>query len=133
MSSLTRLLYEPIQAFLDSQVLINRKTQAIVEQYTNTPDFVFKTPYKNQMRTIQIPALTMAHVPSLSHRRMKVRMYVGTEMRKKSGRTVFHLTSAKRRKSQYKIVFTIESTPSSGLQRLQQHCSEQIASQQVPH
>ena len=124
-SSLTRLLYEPVQAFLDSQVLINRKTRAIVQQYTKKPDFVLKTPCGHNTRTIKIPALTMAHVPSLSHKRMTVRMNVCTKRHKKRGRTVFRLVSG-RRKSQYKISFTIESKSSFGLQGLQKHCSEQI-------
>ena len=135
-SSLTRLLYAPIQAFLDSQVLTNRQTRKMVQHYTNKPDFVLTMPYQNQERTIQVPALTMAHVPSLSHRRMKVQMYVCTKRvrtkRHPKTRTVFRVTRSRRRNSQYRISFTIESAHSSGLHRLQEHCAEHIATRTGP-
>ena len=130
-SSLARLLREPVNAFIESQVAINRKTREIVDMYAQAPDLRVNTQYKGGTCTMKIPALTIAHVPSLSHKRMKVCMHVRTKRtcsKKKGRRTVFQLTNCKKGNSHYKISFTIEAAASSGLQHLQQHLSEQIAS-----
>ncbi len=124
-SSLTRLLCEPINAFLESQMAINRSTRKVVERYSQSPDLCVKTPHKDGTCQIRIPALTIAHVPSFAHKRMRVCMHV--RAKKKRGRTVFHLANRAKRNAQYKISFTIEATSSPGMQHLQQHLSEQIA------